>query len=111
VQNMNTLMTNDQQELTKDLNNLKTKHARLQVLLHYGSKCTCCGEFRYDLLCIDHVNNDGYKQRLKGWSMVKVIQDGYPKDLQILCHNCNSSKHRNKGQCVHQIENLGPIGP
>jgi hypothetical protein len=30
-------------------------------------------------------------------------QQGYPAGLQVLCYNCNISKHRNGGVCEHKI--------
>jgi hypothetical protein len=76
---------------------------RLKVLDYYGKKCVCCGEQRIEFLAIDHINNDGYKQR----KMIKtniydwIIKNSFPKDLQILCHNCNLSKAF-YGYCPHK---------
>jgi len=65
------------------------------VLNHYGNKCICCGEGRREFLTIDHINNDGNIQRKKiGNSRFYtwIIQHNFPKDLQILCCNCNFTK-------------------
>lgn len=82
--------------------------ARKIVLSHYGNKCTCCGEETPEFLCIDHVNNDGAEQRkkygLQGNNFYRwVIKKNFPKDLQVLCHNCNMAKSF-YGQCPHQRE-------
>ncbi len=82
---------------------------KLQILKAYGNKCTCCGEGEVDFLAIDHINNDGYKNRRQGRTggisfYRQVIKNKFPSDLQILCHNCNWSKHVNNGKCIHQIK-------
>jgi len=82
---------------------------KLQVLQAYGNKCVCCGEGEIDFLAIDHINNDGHKDRQDGHSggisfYRRIIKNGFPSDLQILCHNCNWSKHVNNGKCIHQIK-------
>lgn len=78
---------------------------RVKVLLHYGGKCSCCGEARYEFLAIDHINGGGYQHRkslkvgasaLISW----IINSGYPTDFQVLCHNCNMAKGF-YGECPH----------
>jgi hypothetical protein len=79
-----------------------------KIFDHYGRTCACCGESNLGLLSIDHINNDGYKQRINkknnsGYSYYyKIVKDGFPNDLQILCFNCNCGKMRNKGICPHK---------
>ena len=83
---------------------------RLKVLDLYGNKCQCCGETIKEFLCIDHINNDGYKQRKEhgaGYMFLKWIKENVPRDLQILCHNCNAAKQI-YGICPHsRINNAG----
>ncbi len=94
----------------------KNKRHRLRsmILEHYGGtppKCACCGETIIEFLTIDHINNDGSKQKLEiighkhsGDSLKLynwIIQNNYPDDLQILCMNCNWAK-RVTGICPHQ---------
>ena len=89
---------------------LRTKHKvqerqqkkRLKILEHYGMKCTCCGESQIEFLAIDHINNDGHKKRkvMKTNIYDWIIKNRYPKDLQILCHNCNLAKAF-YGGCPH----------
>src|SRR5690606_17571982 len=33
------------------------------VYEHYGARCNCCGESKYQFLSVDHVNNDGGEER------------------------------------------------
>ena len=78
---------------------------KLRVLNHYGHKCACCGESRIEFLTIDHINNDGNIQRkalgYKGNQFRRIIKLGFPKDLQILCANCNYAKAY-YGICPHK---------
>ena len=78
---------------------------RLQVLNHYGAKCNCCNEDQLGFLTIDHINNDGAKQRKElNYSHIYpwIIRNHYPNTLQILCMNCNWGKRWNKGECPHK---------
>jgi hypothetical protein len=76
---------------------------------HYGNICACCGETNKKFLTVDHINNDGEKQRKNRnqgskstMSLARKIKRGKaPTDLQILCYNCNCGKQRNNGVCPH----------
>ena len=81
---------------------------RLQALCGYGNKCVCCGETTKEFLTFDHINGGGSKHRnvLKGkragYSYYKwIIDNNFPKELQILCHNCNQAKGL-YGKCPHE---------
>lgn len=80
------------------------KRTRIKVLEGYGSKCNCCGESELVFLAIDHVNNDGNKERKVGLTSIatcyKIIRENFPPEYQLLCHNCNWAKHR--GGCPYQ---------
>jgi len=60
-----------------------------------GVRCTYCG---YDTdrraLQFDHINGNGYLARGKSANKLyhKIIKEGWPADLQILCANCNQIK-------------------
>lgn len=77
------------------------------VLEHYGNKCVCCGEKETKFLTIDHINNDGGKFRKKRHTRGGTgdyywfIKNNFPKDLQVLCWNCNMAKAR-YGLCPHK---------
>lgn len=67
-----------------------------KILAAYGQKCVCCGETKYEFLCLDHVRNDGARDRKRlGSGMTSgalyrlIIRLKYPKKYQIMCHNCN----------------------
>lgn len=91
---------------------LRVKH---EVITKYGGCCACCGEKIIPFLTIDHVNNDGKKDRLEvfgmknpatiGWYL-KLRREDKRDDLQVLCFNCNLGKSINKGVCPHQHLNV-----
>lgn len=82
---------------------------KLQILEAYGNKCNCCGESNKNTLQLDHIYNDGAKER-KGrhkkyinancrnvYYMLKNLN--YPKGRhQLLCANCNHIKAK-LGRC------------
>ena len=89
-------------------NREKRENQKSLILEHYGNECTCCGEKRKEFLAIDHINGGGTQHNkelhnqgtyLYAW----IIKNNYPKDLQILCHNCNMAIGL-YGYCPHQIE-------
>ena len=66
---------------------------KILIQQHYGGKCKKCGEANPDLLCIDHINNDGNKHRKEignSNNLYKsVIKDNFPACYRLLCWNCN----------------------
>ena len=52
------------------------------VFEFYGNKCSCCGETEPLFLTVDHINNDGYRDKKKGLTGVnlyeKIVRDGFP---------------------------------
>ena len=73
----------------RDLSKLKTI-----VLAHYGNgklACVQCGYSNIEALCIDHINNDGYKNRVNNLYK-KLRAQGFPTGYQTLCANCNTIK-------------------
>jgi len=80
---------------------------RMIVNNHYGNKCVCCGENEPKFLAIDHINGGGNEFRRKtglfGVMLASwIIKNNFPKDLQLLCHNCNQSKAY-YGKCPHEV--------
>ena len=88
----------------------KYHRTRRRAIDRLGNRCACCGEHRYTMLQIDHINNDGYIERAgrtaySGRLARKVLVAIDPSlRYQILCANCNHSKARNSGTCEHKTE-------
>ncbi len=83
--------------------------SKLTVFQHFGNKCKCCGEKDIRFLSRDHVNNDGNVWRKKHGGVPSgyktdlwIIRNNFPKEIQILCYNCNLGKAHNKGICPHK---------
>lgn len=77
---------------------------RLKAIEHYGGKCTCCGESQYEFLAIDHIDKTGGKERknITTRAFYNNFRKGlFPKNYQLLCHNCNCAKGF-YGQCPHE---------
>jgi len=98
-------------ELHKEEIKLKQKQYRqrmkVEVLSHYSlgdyPVCAKCGIADIDILCLDHINGDGAKQRRKNPTLgsgiyLYVKKSGFPKGLQVLCFNCNMKKRITEGK-------------
>lgn len=79
----------------------KEYYNRLKEIVYfsYGNTCAWCGQSDSIFFTIDHVNNDGAKQRKNkehresGIGLYKyIIDNNFPKTFQILCFNCNCAK-------------------
>ena len=72
-----------------------------KVLDRYGNACVLCNYKDIRALQIDHINNDGAKERkslggqnISGWRFYKyLIDNNLPDGYQTLCANCNMIKH------------------
>lgn len=94
---------------------------RRKVFGHYSNgtlKCACCGESEIDFLTIDHVNNDGARERRRLFGTRNyggtrfytwLARNGFPPGLAVLCMNCNLSKGKH-GVCAHQTSWLALRG-
>ncbi len=86
------------QKMARSRNAITNKRYRDVILNAYGNQCVCCGETEWELLAIDHKNNDGAVERrtLKkhgGVSFYRhIINNDFPSHYQILCHSCNMAK-------------------
>lgn len=87
---------------------------RLEIIHFLGDVCACCSEDHPDKLTVDHVHDDGASSDgmpRGGFDLYKKILDGrIPKErFQLLCWNCNFSKHLGGGECVHR-RRKGQVG-
>lgn len=79
-----------------------------QVFSHYGNKCVTCGEAEILFLQIDHINEDGWEIRKNnrdflGTKLYKwIIDNNFPKNLQLLCANCNRKKNKEYKRSKHK---------
>jgi hypothetical protein len=98
-----------------DRNNAAARALRDRVLAAYGGpKCACpyCKDGDIlDFLTIDHIENDGAAHRRmigKGGAPTYrwLVRQGFPPGYQVLCWNCNRSKHANGGVCAHVLAHL-----
>lgn len=78
---------------------------RRDILANYGGECYCCGESNSEFLAIDHIGGNGRthrKQFKSSFSYHKwIINNNYPNELRLLCHNCNSAIAY-YGSCPHE---------
>lgn len=70
-----------------------------EVFEAYGGKCAWpgCNTSDIDMLTIDHVNNDGQKERMRGFTSGDAIyrrakKENFPSRYQCLCANHNLKK-------------------
>ena len=87
-----------------------TEKLKRDILYYYGNgklSCLCCGESEFKFLTIDHINNNGAKDRKivrrTGHNLYRYLKKNkYPLGYQTLCFNCNSGRALNKGVCPHK---------
>lgn len=94
----------------------RVEHKEMDLLIknkvyaaYGGYKCACCGETEISFLSIDHVNNNGNKERGRlysdsGGSFYRYLKrNNYPIGYQVLCMNCQWGKRMNNGICPHKL--------
>lgn len=76
-----------------------TEKVRREAIENYGGACARCGIEDYRVLCFDHVNDDGAQMRRdgvhprSGYPLHRWLKkNGWPRFIQLLCHNCNVLK-------------------
>ena len=80
----------------------RSRGIKVEVFSHYGRDgkpcCVHCGLEDIEVLCMDHINNDGAKRRrelgiIGGLPLYRWLQrNSYPEGYQVLCANCNLKK-------------------
>ena len=81
---------------------------KMEFVLGYGGKCSCCGETKLSLLTIEHIINKEHKLIYTETItlMRKLKELDWPEGHTVLCYNCNlSTRHGNP--CVHTKEYEG----
>lgn len=87
------------------------KNQRLKVIDAYGGRCQVCGIDDLDVLQLDHVHNDGARDRQKTpyYAMLNnIIAKQFPDSYQILCANCNWKKRFLGGETPRGVS-WGPL--
>lgn len=87
---------------------------RQRAISHLGGFCVCCKQSEPHKLSFDHLYSDGSERRkasldTPGESFYREILTGARSDIQLLCRNCNFSKHQGAGVCVHKRSAPGPV--
>ena len=95
------MMGPTERELIRELRTIENQKQynldlKLRVLEHLGGKtCVSCGFSDSMALCVDHIHNDGARDRKKNstYTIRKRILSMSPeaarRDYQVLCANCN----------------------
>jgi GNAT superfamily N-acetyltransferase len=83
---------------------------KIEVIKLLGGECACCGAAEPYKLVVDHVLCDGSARRKSGEKTGEGIYRALKKGIldktkyQVLCVNCNISRHLGHGTCVHARE-------
>jgi hypothetical protein len=76
------------------------------VLKKLGNKCKKCGFTDDRVLQVDHVNNDGFKERrnkISGAGLYRKVLKDKNNVYQLLCANCNWIKRlENKNEVMNE---------
>ena len=82
----------------------KIKMEGLSIYSNGEIKCKQCGETDIDVLCLDHIENNGADHRKElgiaargrnGSNTYETLKKaGWPPGLQVLCANCNMRKQQ-----------------
>jgi len=80
---------------------------RRMVLEHYSGsppKCQNCGNTTYEMLELDHKNNDGKKDRKLGADIYQsIIKNSFPEGFQVLCANCHRYKTKTENLPIYSL--------
>lgn len=72
------------------------KLAVINVYTNGEGTCRHCGQGDIDVLCLDHINDDGaaHRKEIGREAFRWAIRNDYPPIFQVLCYNCNIKKER-----------------
>lgn len=72
------------------------KRVRSEAFQAYGTTCACCGDSRWYVLQLDHINGGGRKHIEESGTYYRMLArlraDGWPPIMQVLCANCHLAK-------------------
>ncbi|MCK5491713.1 MAG: hypothetical protein KAJ14_01225 [Candidatus Omnitrophica bacterium] len=95
----------------KHLKNSEKKYKRIreEIIKLLGGGCVGCTVTDKRVLCIDHINGDGHRDRVAGqgngmyYRILAKIKNG-DKSYQLLCLNCNWIKAIEKGELKNKLK-------
>lgn len=92
---------------------LSYKESAINMYSNGDACCKFCRQADIDVLCLDHIDNDGVKQRLlnprRGHDLYRWLRlNDYPGNYQVLCFNCNMKKAFmwKRGEVLHAPSGL-----
>lgn len=72
------------------------KTSAINIYSNGDACCSWCRQADIDVLCLDHINNDGAKCPMRekaGSGLYRWLRKyDYPDGFQVLCANCNMKK-------------------
>lgn len=78
---------------------------KIKALNHLGGECKTCGENDHRCLQIDHVNNDGYLERVpRDPKYYKGVMADKTGKYQVLCANHNKIKQYEHRKAMQRNE-------
>ena len=77
---------------------------------HSKPTCSCCGYNDWKFLVFGHTTRKKPKAHVgkQGYTLALQLKDeGYPKTVTTLCHNCNTSQEVWGDKCPHKLSDKG----
>lgn len=90
----------------------RNRNKRHDMIKSYGGICVACHADNYDVLELDHVNNDGNQEQSGNTRLIaEYLKHGVLKSkYQLLCKNCNWLKHLYYTElCILEKEGIPPF--
>lgn len=94
---------------------LSTKVSFFSLISNGNVRCECCGIDDIDFLTLDHIQNDGAKEKKEisngqggQWLYAKIMKNKSKvshERYRILCFNCNSARGA-MGVCPHEMRRI-----
>lgn len=96
---------NERTQKWKDTQNFK--ESAMNMYSDGNAVCLHCGQGDMDVLCLDHIQNDGKQHReVFGPNIYRWVRaHDYPPGLQVLCYNCNIKKESERRRAASKYVN------
>lgn len=106
---------NRQHKEDRKCKTLSVKVMFFNLISNGNIRCECCGIDDIDFLTLDHIQNDGAKEKKElsngqggEWLYAKIMKKEYilsSERYRILCFNCNSARGA-MGICPHEMRKV-----